>query len=97
MNKIIGNKVTLSDNDVIPNFLTEEDTKKYKLRKILNKPNSLNTPIEFGSNLISDIQNIYTQGDVAYVASNSLPSFTAQTDQSHRFFNQIIEKPKVFQ
>ena len=27
VNKIIGNKVTLSDNDVIPNFLTEEDTK----------------------------------------------------------------------
>ena len=94
VNEIDGNQVTLSNNDIIPNFLTEEDTKRYKLRKGLNKPNSLNTPIEFGSNLISDVQNIYTQGDVAYVASNSLPSFTAQTDQSHRFFNQIIEKTK---
>ena len=94
VNGIAGNTITLSDNDIIPDFVTEEDKSKYKLRKRLNKPNSLNTPIEFGTNLISDIQNVYTQGDTAYVASNSLPSFTNNPNQSHPYFNQITEDTK---
>ena len=93
--EIDGNEITLSDNNIIPDLVTEEDKSKYKLRKKLNKPSSSNTPIEFGNNvLISDVQNIYTDNDVAYVASNSLPSSTINPDQSNPFFYQITESTK---
>jgi hypothetical protein len=79
------NSVTLSDS-VISNFVTEEDKEKFKLRKKLNKPNSSGAVIEYGSNLISDIQNVYVDDENAYVTSNSLPSFS---NTSSKYFDQI--------
>ena len=50
--------------------------KDYKIRKKLNKANSSGVPIEFGNDVvISDVQNVYIEGENAYVTSNSLPSF----------------------
>jgi hypothetical protein len=64
-------------NSVILNNLvfTAESGVKYDLRRKINTANSLVVPIEFGNNIVlSDIQNVYTDEDYAYVASNSLPS-----------------------
>ena len=48
---------------------------EYDLRRKINKASSSVVPIEFGNNNItSDIQNLYTGENYAYVASNSLPS-----------------------
>jgi hypothetical protein len=48
---------------------------KYDLRRKINTANSTVVPIQFGNNVIlSDIQNVYTDSEYAYVASNSLPS-----------------------
>ena len=94
VNDITNNVVTVSDGSFIDDIVTEEDSSKYKLRKKLNKPNSSNTPIEFGNVLVSDIQNVYIENDTAYVASNSLPSSPNTTDISAPFFNNITEKTK---
>ncbi len=79
------NSVTLSDS-VISDFVTEEDKEEFKLRKKLNKPNSSGAVIEYGSNLISDIQNVYVDDENAYITSNSLPSFS---NTSNKYFDQI--------
>jgi len=64
------NRVTLDNL----NF-TAENGVKYDLRRKINTANSAVVPIEFGNNVIlSDIQNLYTDDEYAYVASNSLPS-----------------------
>jgi hypothetical protein len=48
---------------------------KYDLRRKINTANSTIVPIQFGNNaILSDIQNLYTDDEYAYVASNSLPS-----------------------
>ena len=48
------------------------------LRRKLKTANSSNTPIQFGNdNVTSDVQNVYVKDDVAYVASNSLPSYSS--------------------
>ena len=65
------NSVTLGNNTgftAIPGV-------KYDLRRRINKASSSVVPIEFGNDtILSDIQNLYTDNDYAYVASNSLPS-----------------------
>ena len=51
----------------------------YDLRRIIKTANSSGAPIRYGNNnIISDIQNVYIDGngEYAYVASNSLPSYT---------------------
>ena len=64
------NRVTLDDLT-----FTAENEVKYDLRRKINTANSTLVPIEFGNNVIlSDIQNLYTDDEYAYVASNSLPS-----------------------
>lgn len=66
-----------SQNRVIIDNLnfTAENGVKYDLRRKINTANSTVVPIEFGNNVIlSDIQNLYTDDEYAYVASNSLPS-----------------------
>ena len=57
-------------------FNPEDPDKLYSIRRRVNKAYSKYVPIEYGNyNIISDIQNIYTDGSsYAYVASNSLPS-----------------------
>jgi len=47
------------------------------LRRRLKTANSSSTPIEFGNDVVtSDVQNVYFGNDFAYVASNSLPSYS---------------------
>ena len=72
---IINNQVTLS------NFIdfSPSASLDYDLRRILDKAKSTGAPIEYGDNkVVSDVQNLYTDddGNYAYVASNSLPSYT---------------------
>ena len=56
-------------------IFTAENGVQYDLRRKINTANSTVVPIEFGNNVIlSDIQNLYTNSEYAYVASNSLPS-----------------------
>ena len=57
----------------------------YSLRRRINKSNSEYTEFKYGNDtIISDIQNLYSDGDFAYVASNSLPSAgVAYTDFTH--------------
>ena len=64
------NRVIIYDSGFSP-----EVEVKYDLRRKINTANSTVVPIEFGNNVIlSDIQNLYTDDEYAYVASNSLPS-----------------------
>jgi hypothetical protein len=69
--------IILEENRVIitnSGFSAEIDV-KYDLRRKINTTNSTTVPIQFGNNVIlSDIQNLYTDTEYAYVASNSLPS-----------------------
>ena len=69
--------ITSEENRVILDNLifTPENGVQYDLRRKINTANSTVVPIEFGNNVIlSDIQNLYTDDEYAYVASNSLPS-----------------------
>ncbi len=55
--------------------ITENDN--VSLRRSLKTANSSSTPIEFGNDKVtSDVQNVYFGDDYAYVASNSLPSYS---------------------
>ena len=66
-----------SENRIDLNNLvfTPESGVKYDLRRKINTASSSLVPIEFGNNtVLSDIQNLYTDDDYVYVASNSLPS-----------------------
>ena len=52
------------------------ETQELTLRRNLRTSSSTGVPISFGNNsIISDVQNLYTDSDYAYVASNSLPSY----------------------
>jgi hypothetical protein len=65
------NRVEINDNS----GFSAEISAKYDLRRKINTANSEIVPIQFGNNvIISDIQNLYTDSEYAYVASNSLPS-----------------------
>jgi hypothetical protein len=69
--------IIVSENRVILDNLTftAKNGVQYDLRRKINTANSTLVPIEFGNNVIlSDIQNLYTDDEYAYVASNSLPS-----------------------
>jgi hypothetical protein len=69
--------IIVSENRVILDNLTftAKNGVQYDLRRKINTANSTLVPIEFGTNVIlSDIQNLYTDDEYAYVASNSLPS-----------------------
>ena len=64
------NRVFIDDSGFSP-----QNGVKYDLRRKINTANSTIVPIQFGNNVIlSDIQNLYTDDEYAYVASNSLPS-----------------------
>jgi hypothetical protein len=64
------NRIIINDSGFSP-----EVEVKYDLRRKINTANSTIVPIQFGNNVIlSDIQNLYTDNEYAYVASNSLPS-----------------------
>ena len=84
----IQNSVSL-DNNI--NFTAESEV-KYDLRRKINTANSSVVPIEFGNNIIiSDVQNLYTDENYAYVASNSLPSnkVTALTQYAYQITKNI--------
>ena len=68
------------------NFIYNPDPNKlYSIRRRVNKAFSKYVPIEYGNhNIISDIQNIYTDGNsYAYVASNSLPSSSFEESETY--------------
>ena len=64
-------------------------SRKFVLRRRVNKAFSKNVPIQYGNyNIISDIQNLYTEGEeFAYVASNSLPSSSLEEDEFSSYEN----------
>jgi hypothetical protein len=65
------NRVEIDNNS----GFSAEISEKYDLRRKINTANSTIVPIQFGNNVIlSDIQNLYTDNEYAYAASNSLPS-----------------------
>jgi hypothetical protein len=69
--------IIVSENRVIIDNLTftAENGVQYDLRRKINTANSTIVPIQFGNNaILSDVQNLYTDDEYAYVASNSLPS-----------------------
>jgi hypothetical protein len=75
--------IVFSENRVIidDSGFSAESGVQYDLRRKLNTANSTVVPIEFGNNVIlSDIQNLYTDDEYAYVASNSLPSGRVEYD-----------------
>jgi hypothetical protein len=66
----LENRVTLNNLD-----FASVPGAEYDLRKKINSAHSSIVPIQFGNNIItSDIQNLYTDENYAYIASNSLPS-----------------------
>jgi len=68
----------------------------YKIRKQLNKASSIGAPIEYGNDvIISDVQNVYTENDNAYVTSNSLPSFINSTSEFSKQIDLNITKSEV--
>ena len=49
---------------------------EYDIRRKIRKASSSGVSLEYGNNnLISDIQNVYTDTEYGYVASNSLPTY----------------------
>jgi hypothetical protein len=72
----ISNIIFSQNRVIIDNSgFSPENEVKYDLRRKVNTANSTIVPIQFGNNVIlSDIQNLYTDDEYAYVASNSLPS-----------------------
>ena len=82
---VVSNNTLISLND---SSFTEQSGTSYKIRKKLNKPSSSGAPIEYGNDaFISDVVNVYTTEQDAYVASNSLPSFLSGTNSD--FSKQI--------
>jgi hypothetical protein len=72
----ISNIIFSQNRVIIDNSgFSAENEVKYDLRRKVNTANSTIVPIQFGNNVIlSDIQNLYTDDEYSYVASNSLPS-----------------------
>tara|TARA_Y100000004_G_scaffold84113_1_gene94425 strand:+ start:476 stop:14077 length:13602 start_codon:yes stop_codon:yes gene_type:complete len=72
----------------------------YSVRRSVNKAHSKNVPIEYGNDQItSDIQNLYTEktedGEYAYVATNSLPSSTLQSQSSYTNSEFVLDITKT--
>jgi hypothetical protein len=88
--------IIVSENRVIIDNLTftAENGVQYDLRRKINTANSTIVPIQFGNNLIlSDIQNLYTDNEYAYIASNSLPS--GRDDYNGNFTYKITKDIKT--
>jgi hypothetical protein len=70
-------EIKTQENRVVLNNLNFQPVSgiEYDLRRKINTARSTVVPIEFGNNtVLSDVQNLYTEDNYAYVASNSLPS-----------------------
>ena len=78
--------VNLTNNQIILSGLTgfsPSVSLDYDLRRVLNKAKSTGASLKYGNNnIVSDIQNLYVDDEenYAYVASNSLPSYTITKD-----------------
>lgn len=74
--------INLSNNQIVLSGLTgfsPVSSLDYDLRRTIKTANSSGSSLKYGNNnIVSDIQNVYVSDDeeVAYVASNSLPSYT---------------------
>ena len=82
----ISDEPDLTNNTVKLQNLSEfipNPNRKYNLRRKIDKSSSSGTPLQFGNdNIISNVQNVYTNKEYAYVASNSLPSTITDTTVS---------------
>ena len=74
----------------VSNFnFTPDPNASYSLRRRIKKAVSSTVPFKYGNNtFISDVQNLYVDDKFGYVASNSLPSYTGNTN----FFEYQILK-----
>ncbi len=79
-----------SKNISLSNFdFVGSSSKTYSLRRKINKSRSSTVPFKYGNeSIVSDIQNVYTDENFVYVASNSLPSYNGFTN----YFNYEISK-----
>ena len=83
-----SNIVLLSGFDISGTQISTGSPENYALRRKINKASSSKVSFEYGNeSLISDIQNVYVDGDFAYVASNSLPSY--DSEQSNFYTYQL--------
>jgi hypothetical protein len=77
-----NNQITLSGIESfnpIPGF-------SYKIRRNLKKSISTLVPIKYGNDVITaDVQNLYVEPGYAYVASNSLPSYSINVSVASTF------------
>ncbi len=84
----------IGSNTLVINVSTNllDQSQQYDLRRKLKKSTSSVTPLEFSNQILSDIQNTYSEGDeFLYVASNSLPSYDIETD----IFKYSVDKLAV--
>ena len=74
---VSDNQVSIDGNTATLNILDD-----YDLRRKVKKASSAIVPIQFGNeSLTSDVQNVYSENSESlYVASNSLPSYSIQTN-----------------
>jgi len=72
------NQITVTDLSFTP-----QAGEEYDIRRVILKAKSTKTAIEEGNdNIISDVLNVYTDGEVdGYVASNSLPSYSIDLEK----------------
>ena len=83
-----SNQISLSNF----NFVSNSNV-SYSLRRRIKKAVSSVVPFKYGNNtLVSDVQNLYVEDNFGYVASNSLPSYTGNTN----FFEYQILKETRF-
>jgi len=76
-------------------FFSPSNSLDYDIRRKIKKATSIGAPIEFGNNsVISDIQNLYIDDEYAYVASNSLPSFTISKKLTEIFLEEATGSPE---
>ena len=76
ISKIIG--IYASDNKIeLDNDYLLDRSKRYSVRKVLDKATSSGAAIKFGNDILtSNIQNVYSESETNfYVASNSLPNY----------------------
>ena len=66
----------------LSNFnFTPQSNRTYSLRRRIKKASSTLVPFQYGNNtFVSDVQNVYVDQENLYIASNSLPSYTGNTN-----------------
>lgn len=90
---ITGNVSSNNEIDLSSGYIFDPDI-NYDIRRKIRKAYSTNVNIEYGNNIISDIQNVYSDEEYMYVASNSLPSDTRELQNipySYRITKELLK------